>query len=119
MTAPVKRIALAVFAAGSMSAGVATLAHAGSPQTTSGDIPRLAVSYSDLDLSSEKDVMTLYKRISRAAEEVCPEPSRHSMRITEISRKCVAAAISRAVHEVNSPQLARLEAVRNKHSTEG
>jgi UrcA family protein len=113
------RIALAILAAGLMSAGVVAVTHAGTPQDAD-EVPRLAVTYDDLDISTEKGALSLYRRISSAARAVCPARSRYSVRVAELSRNCVSAAIARAVREVNSPQLAKVDAARsNRHPTEG
>jgi len=112
------RITLALLA-GLLAVSVVSVSHAGMAPQPDSDAPRLTVDFKDLDLSSEKDALTLYRRIETAARQVCPQPSKYSMRVTELARKCVAAAISRAVTEVNSPQLARLNAVRNKRVSEG
>jgi|KBSMisStaDraftv2_1062788.scaffolds.fasta_scaffold425051_1 UrcA family protein len=112
------RITIALLA-GLLAASVVSVSHAGMAPQPDADAPRLTVDYKDLDLSSEKDALTLYRRIETAARQVCPQPTKYSMRVTELSRKCVAAAISRAVNEVNSPQLAKLNAVRNKRVSEG
>jgi UrcA family protein len=112
------RTAVAMLA-GLLAVSVVSVSHAGTASQPDTDAPRLTVDYKDLDLSSEKDALTLYRRIETAAREVCPQPTKYSMRITELSRKCVAAAITRAVTEVNSPQLARLNALRNKKVSEG
>jgi UrcA family protein len=76
------------------------------------DAPKIEVSYADLDISTEQGAHALYRRIAHAARQVCPGPSSGSVipKLEEISRKCVAEAISRAVREVNSPRLAELEA---------
>jgi UrcA family protein len=112
------RIAIAIVAAGLMSAGVVTVTHAGTAQEES--VPKLAVSYDDLDLGTEKGALTLYRRISSAAREVCPQPSKYSARVTELSRECISSAIARAVREVNSPQLAKVDAARStRRPTEG
>jgi UrcA family protein len=113
------RITLALLA-GLLAVSVVSVSRAGmAPPTSDSDAPRLTVDFKDLDLNSEKDALTLYRRIQTAARQVCPQPTKYSMRVTELSRKCVAAAISRAVNEVNSPQLARLNASRNKRVSEG
>jgi UrcA family protein len=112
------RIAIAALA-GLLAVSVVSVSRAGMAPQPDPDAPRLTVDYKDLDLGSEKDALTLYRRIEKAAREVCPQPTKYSMRVTELSRRCVAGAISRAVNEVNSPQLARLNAVRNKRVSEG
>lgn len=79
------------------------------------EVPTMVVNYSDLDLSTEDGVHLLYKRISRAADRVCPyadslEPARIAY-----SHACRDGAIARAVRDINSPQLAALRAEHAKH----
>jgi len=95
----------AVLAAG-LLAGSLGVAHAAPPQ----DLPRVVVSYGDLDLSSGEGVSELYKRISTAAREVCPYPNARELGQVIVNRSCRNAAISRAVGEVKSPQLVALRA---------
>ena len=76
--------------------------------------PQMAVSYGDLDLSSSDGARELYRRISRAAERVCPYPDARILSEIEVNHHCRDAAIARAVREVNSPQLAALRAERAK-----
>jgi UrcA family protein len=74
------------------------------------------VHYQDLDLSTEHGAATLYARISGAAKKVCPSTNAMSVQARTFAEKCVAAAIERAVADVNSPQLARLSASRTHRS---
>ena len=99
--------------AGCLLAGSLGVAQAATP---AGEVPKVIVSYSDLDLSTTEGARTLYKRISIAAQEVCPFQD-----TVELSRKaknhaCREAAIERAVSSVNSTQLA---AVRSEHVKRG
>jgi UrcA family protein len=96
---------VAVLAA-SLLAGSLGVAHAAPAQ----DLPRVVVSYGDLDLSSGDGVRELYKRISAAASEVCPYPNARELGQAMVNRSCRDAAISRAVSEVKSPQLVALRA---------
>jgi len=96
---------VAVLAA-SLLAGSLGVAHAATPQ----DLPQVVVSYSDLDLSSSDGVRELYTRIASAASEVCPYADARELRQVALNRACRNAAISRAVRDVNSPQLVALRA---------
>ena len=96
---------VAVLAA-SLLAGSLGVAHAAPAQ----DLPRVVVSYGDLDLSSSEGVRELYKRIASAAREVCPYADARELGQVALNRSCRNAAISRAVREVNSPQLVALRA---------
>jgi UrcA family protein len=66
----------------------------------------IAVSYRDLDLSSAADTRVLYRRLQRAAGDVCgvtvadAELARHLA-----AQRCYAAALEHAVMQIDSPQL--------------
>jgi UrcA family protein len=78
--------------------------------TPAASMPQVAVSYGDLDLSSGDGVRALYKRISRAAAQVCPYPNARALSEVAVNHTCREAAIAHAVREVNSPQLVALRA---------
>jgi UrcA family protein len=71
----------------------------------SGDVLSVTVRYDDLNLASPAGMNTLYKRIARAARDVCPEDSL-DLAIAAESHHCRADAITRAINEVNNQQLA-------------
>lgn len=74
-------------------------------------VPKIEVSYTDLNIATEQGARTLYRRIATAARGVCPAGEGSIIpKVDEISRTCIRDAISRAVREVNSPRLAELEA---------
>jgi UrcA family protein len=100
----------------SVMSAAATLTQAATPAPD--DVPTVRVHYQDLDLNSEHGAATLYKRIEGAAKQVCPTTSGLSVRASRLAEQCVARAIERAVADVNSPQLARLSALRT-HRTQG
>jgi len=79
------------------------------------DVPQVVVSYGDLDLSSSDGVRELYRRIAAAAGEVCPYADARELGQVAVNRACRNAAISRAVRQVNSPQLVALRAEHVKH----
>lgn len=101
-----------IFAFGLMSA--AAVVSQAATTVPADDVPRVEVRYHDLDLSTEKDAVRLYKRIQGAAKAVCPDASPLDVRAAQVSRRCVSGAIERAVAEVNSAQLARVVSLRSR-----
>lgn len=72
---------------------------------TIGEIPARVVSFSDLDLSRDVGVATLYSRIKSAAREVCDPLDVWTLRLLRQKFDCREDAIGRAVADVNSPAL--------------
>jgi|SRR5688572_32127886 len=71
--------------------------------------PSKTVSYADLNLKSSAGVDVLYKRIKKAAYEVCQIPTgTHQIRIESELKACKADAIDRAVQQTNLPMLTAL-----------
>jgi UrcA family protein len=73
------------------------------------------VRYDDLNLATDAGVNTLYRRISLAARSVCPEANVRELGMKSVSERCQAEAVSRAVQELNNPQLALVHAARSSH----
>jgi UrcA family protein len=78
------------------------------------DVPKQVVNYADLNLDSMVGAATLYRRIGRAAEQVCGG----AVDVREITRavsfgSCKAQAIARAVHAVNSSALTSLHSAKS------
>ena len=88
-------------------AGSLGVAQAATPVT---DVPQIAVSYSDLDLTSSEGTRELYKRIASAAREVCPYPNARALAEVAVNHSCREMAIAKAVRQVNSPALVALRA---------
>lgn len=107
MTTAVSKLVLAV-----VGAVASVTSFAG---TYSVDAPAVAVRYGDLDLSTPTGVNTLYRRISAAARQVCPDVYSHDPNVALAAEHCQAAAVARAVTEVNNPSLAMLHAARVAH----
>lgn len=104
-SSPLPRIAIAMLACGTVAAGPP----AARAETSPADVPQVRVDYSDLDLTREQDAVTLYRRITAAAKQVCPPTVNPSLRLAAIGRRCVSDAVSRAVRNVDSSQLAEVE----------
>jgi UrcA family protein len=103
-----KRAALAVVvAATGMLVNVALAAEPKGPFA----VPELAVKYGDLDLTSPQGVQVLHRRLTAAAERVCPRTDgRISAPDKAAARECRKQAVERAVQEIGSPELAALHA---------
>jgi UrcA family protein len=69
-------------------------------------VPRVAVSYADLNLASPRDANRLLRRIADAAVQVCGDPdSAFDLLARGRMRRCISAAIARAVDTVGSEKL--------------
>jgi UrcA family protein len=104
MSTIVSKVALAV---AGVVASVASFA--GTPSV---DSPSVSVRYDDLNLSTTAGVDKLYRRISSAARDVCPDIYSRDTHTVLLAQRCQAAAIAKAVSQVNSPGLAMLHAAR-------
>ncbi len=89
-----------------VAAGIATTSFAGSAT----DVPAVPVRYDDLNLATSSGVDTLYRRISLAARDVCPDVYSRDLTIAYAAKRCQADAIDHAVHAMNNPKLASLHA---------
>jgi len=66
-----------------------------------------AVSYSDLDLSTEAGASTLLNRLTLAADAVCPMDST-TFALHRLYKTCVDATLGKAVRNVNRTTLSKL-----------
>src|SRR5438309_10201521 len=96
-----------VFAVAGVLAAVASVA-----ATPAADESSVSVRYDDLDLSTTVGVNRLYRRISAAAREVCPDIYSRDLHVVAAAERCQAAAIAKAVGDVHSSSLAMLHAAR-------
>jgi UrcA family protein len=72
------------------------------------------VNFSDLDLSRDAGIATLYSRIRFAAREVCEPINDWSLRMD--NSDCRYHAIARAVADVNSPTLTSYYLTKSKNA---
>jgi UrcA family protein len=91
---------------------VATTSFAGTPSAAP---PSVSVRYDDLNLTTPAGVNTLYRRISAAARQVCPDAYSRDLAVVAAADRCQANAVAQAVRAVNSPQLALLHATHTSH----
>ncbi len=91
-------------------AGLATVGTAGAV-TAALDTPSLVVRYSSDALATDSGTRALYRRLSQAAEAVCPNPSNTRL-VSEVVLKCRQEALTAAVAKIHSQRLAVLHASR-------
>jgi UrcA family protein len=72
-------------------------------------LPSTTVRFGDLNLKSQEGVAALYRRIERAAVEVCDMPQGTlQLRIESELKSCRADATDRAIVQANLPKLSAL-----------
>jgi UrcA family protein len=71
-------------------------------------MPSKRVSYADLDISKPAGAKVLYKRIVKAANEVCQINGFESFAAAQLVNRCMDRAIDNAVKDVGSPALSAL-----------
>ena len=77
-------------------------------------LQRQVIQYSPATLNSDAGVRSLYHRIVKAAEEVCPAtPGTHFVP-TSVA-ECRAESVARAVHQIDNPRLAALYAASSRN----
>ena len=77
--------------------------------TKDGDIPSIAVRYSDLNLATEEGSRVLYSRLVAAAQQVCPQKGYvMELRQNRDAQRCIVSSVEQAVKQVRSPQLAQV-----------
>jgi UrcA family protein len=74
------------------------------------DAPRIAVDYSDLDLTTRDGIEVLHRRIVNAARQVCPAPKNSDLRLKTLARECRAQAMDAAVRFIGNAELAAVHA---------
>jgi UrcA family protein len=71
-------------------------------------LPSKRVSYADLDISKPEGAKVLYRRIVKAANEVCDYPGLKTLGTAKAINHCIDFAIDNAVKDVGSPALSAL-----------
>lgn len=79
--------------------------------------PSVTVRYGDLDLSTAAGADVLYRRISGAARQVCPDVYSRDMNTATAGKRCQATAIATAVQRLDNPQLALVHASHTSHAS--
>lgn len=76
------------------------------------------VSYGDLDLDRNEDVSRLYRRLNRAAKNVCAPLRGRLVTSSAKHRTCVSDALANAVSDVNQPLLTQYYKSKDENSSE-
>ncbi len=100
---------VAAVATGGASAGAVS---AGAPH--SDDAPSVVVKYDARSLVEPNGVETLYRRLVRATNQVCPQRFDRDLRLAAHAQRCRAESLARAIQAVNNPRLAALYAEATK-----
>ena len=79
------------------------------------DVPTVVVKYSQDSLASEGGVNDLYRRITIAARQVCPDVSFRDLAAQDQVKQCRYQAVARAIRQVDNARLAALHAGRSKN----
>ena len=96
------KITLAMILCGVVGAAGIGAVSAATPDEESSSI---AVKYHAQELATEAGARVLYRKLVRAAEEVCPPNSASPLMLSPAVAKCRAQSIARAVFKVNNPSL--------------
>jgi UrcA family protein len=80
-----------------------------------GDVPTVVVQYSAQSLTTDEGIYALYRRITVAAKQVCPDAATRSLGIQMKVEQCRNQAIARAIAQIDNSRLAGLHAVRSKN----
>jgi len=95
-------------------AGVLAAAAAGAAGAI-GDVPAVSVKYSQESLATNGGVYDLYRRITIAAKQVCPDVSIRDLSALRQVAVCREQAVARAISQIDNPKLAALHASRSKN----
>jgi UrcA family protein len=96
--------------------GIVGTAAAGvvSASTAEDDVPSIIVKYDPQSLETDAGARAVYFRLTKAAEQVCPDAPRGTRSINAVTQQCRAQAVARAVQKINNARLAAVDTVRAK-----
>jgi UrcA family protein len=100
---------LAGSVAGILAAGAASAADPGN------DAPRLVVKYDRQSLATDDGVNDLYRRITFAARQVCPDADIRDLAVQRHVQQCRSHAVAAAIKAIDNSHLAALYAVHSKN----
>jgi UrcA family protein len=95
--------------AGIMAAGGASAARLDS------DGLSVVVKYSEQSLATDDGVYALYRRITAAANRVCPDAGTRDLGLKAKIEQCRNESIARAIRQIDNSRLAALHAARSKN----
>jgi UrcA family protein len=108
------RLALKILLLGGF-AGLAAAGAAGASPASS-DVPVLAVQFNSDMLATDSGARAVYRRLARAAEQVCPASPTGSRLVSVAVAKCREQAITAAVNKIHNERLAAVHAAASSKS---
>jgi UrcA family protein len=108
------RLAIKILLLGGF-AGVAAAGAAGA-SPASIDVPAISVQFNADMLSTDSGARALYRRLARAAEQVCPSELTATRLIPAAVAECRAQAIAGAVDKIHNQRLAAVHAAASSKS---
>jgi UrcA family protein len=91
-----------------LCSAIALCALQATAQAADDGLPSKRVSYADLDISTPAGAKVLYRRIVRAAKDVCEFSGFDSLGAAQLMNRCIDYAIDNAVKDVGAPALSAL-----------
>ena len=89
-----------------LSLGFSVIAEASGPAAAVGaGLPKVEISYADLNLARADHADELYTRIEHAARNVCEVNYGSKVLAMQLERKCAAKSVDDAVRGVDNPNL--------------
>ena len=89
-----------------LSLGFSVIAEAsGSAAPAGAGLPKIEISYTDLDLARADQASELYTRIERAAHNLCEVNYGSRILARQLERQCAAKSVDDAVRGVDNPNL--------------
>ena len=95
--------------------GLAAMVAAGTAGAADSDAPRVVVKYSPESLATDGGVKDLYRRITHAAQKVCPELSIRDLNERLQIEQCRNEAVAKAIRLIDNSRLAALYAAHSKN----
>jgi UrcA family protein len=83
--------------------------------TADAEAPTMALKFDPAMLNTEDGAREVYRRIVRAAEEVCPAPTTGSRLVNSATQACRDQAVANAVRQIHSPRLVAVYTTKTKH----
>jgi UrcA family protein len=96
---------------GLVGAGVASAATADEAYS---DVPAVVVRYHADMLATDSGARALYRRLTQAAEQVCPRQSSNTRLPNAAITKCRQEALAAAVNKIHNQRLAAVDAASSK-----
>jgi UrcA family protein len=106
------KITLAMILCGIVGASAIGAASAATPDDES---PSITIKYDPRSLSTQEGARALYRKLVRAAAEVCPAGAGSPIFIDRSVKECRAQSVARAVFKINNPSLVAVYNSTAKH----